>query len=63
MKTEIEAKFADIDIDESSGIEHGFEVIRNAVFRNRTNPHLIREFMISADPLGHTLTPPYSFRF
>ena len=30
---------ADIDIDEASGIEHGFEVIRNAVFNNRTNPY------------------------
>ena len=36
---------ADIDIDESSGIEHGFEVIRNATFRSRTNPYLIREFL------------------
>ena len=50
---------ADIDIDESSGIEHGFEVIRNALFRNRTNPYLIREFMASADLVGHTLTPAY----
>jgi hypothetical protein len=54
---------ADIDIDESSGIEHGFEVIRNAVFRNRTNPYLIREFMASADRVKQTLTPPYSFVF
>ena len=51
---------ADIDIDESSGIEHGFEVIRNALFRNRTNPYLIREFMASADLVGHTLTPAYN---
>lgn len=54
---------ADLDIDESSGIEHGFEVIRNALFRGRTNPYLIREFMASADPINHTLTPPYSFVF
>jgi hypothetical protein len=54
---------ADIDIDESSGIEHGFEVIRNALFRNRTSPYLIREFMALADPIGHTLTPPYSLTF
>jgi len=54
---------ADIDIDESSGIEHGFEVIRNALFRNRTNPYVIREFMVSADPVGHTLKPDYGFVF
>jgi hypothetical protein len=46
---------ADIDIDESSGIEHGFEVIRNATFRSRTNPYLIREFLISADPIKRSL--------
>ncbi len=54
---------ADIDIDESSGIEHGFEVIRNAVFRGRTNPYLIREFLLSADPIDKSLDPGYRFRF
>jgi hypothetical protein len=54
---------ADIDIDESSGIEHGFEVIRNATFRNRTNPYLIREFLLSADPVNRSLDPGYRFRF
>ena len=54
---------ADIDIDESSGIEHGFEVIRNAAFRNRTNPYLIREFMLSADPIGRSLDPGYRLVF
>ncbi|WP_239491447.1 hypothetical protein [Luteitalea sp. TBR-22] len=54
---------ADIDIDESSGIRHGFEVIANAVFRKRTNPYLIREFMASADRLKRSLVPPYGFRF
>ena len=54
---------ADIDIDEASGIEHGFEVIRNAVFRNRTNPYLIREFLLSADLSEHTLDPGYRFVF
>ena len=54
---------ADIDIDESSGIKHGFEVIRNATFKKRTNPYLIHEFMASADRLKQTLTPPYSFTF
>jgi hypothetical protein len=54
---------ADVDIDESSGIEHGFEVIHNAVFRSRTNPYLIREFLLSADPIGKSLDPGYEFRF
>jgi hypothetical protein len=54
---------ADIDIDESSGIEHGFEVIRNALFKNRTNPYLIREFMLSADLQNRSLDPGYSFEF
>lgn len=54
---------ADIDIDEASGIEHGFEVIRNAVFKKRTNPYLIREFLNEADFTGHSLSPDYQFAF
>jgi len=54
---------ADIDIDESAGIEHGFEVIRNATFHSRTNPFLIHEFLLSADPVGKSLDPGYEFRF
>ena len=54
---------ADIDIDEASGIEHGFEVIGNAVFRKRTNPYVIREFMNAADPSEHSLRPDYRFTF
>jgi hypothetical protein len=54
---------ADIDIDEASGIEHGFEVIRNAVFKKRTNPFLIREFMNAADLTSHSLSPDYTFTF
>lgn len=54
---------ADIDIDEAAGVEHGLEVIRNAAFRNRTNPYLIREFLLSADPLNKTLDPGYTFVF
>ena len=54
---------ADIDIDESAGIEHGFEVIRNATFHSRTNPFLIREFLLSADPIAKSLDPGYTFRF
>jgi len=54
---------ADIDIDESSGIEHGLEVIENAIFRKRTNPYLIREFLLTADPIARSLDPGYQFRF
>ena len=54
---------ADIDIDESSGIRHGFEAFENAVFRRRTSPYLIREFLLSADPIGRSLDPGYQFRF
>ena len=54
---------ADIDIDESSGIKHGMEVIRNAVFRSRTNPYLIREFLLAAEPITRALDPQYQFRF
>jgi hypothetical protein len=54
---------ADIDIDESSGIEHGLEVFRNATFRKRTNPYLIREFLLVADPIARSLDPGYRFRF
>ena len=54
---------ADIDIDESAGIEHGFEVIRNATFHSRTNPFLIHEFLLSADPIAKSLDPGYTFRF
>jgi hypothetical protein len=57
------ALVADIDIDESSGIEHGFEVIRNAVFRKRTNPYLIREFLNAADFTKRSLSPAYQFTF
>ena len=54
---------ADIDIDEASGISHGFEVIRNALFEKRTNPYLIREFLLAADRRKRTLDPGYRFLF
>lgn len=52
---------ADIDIDESSGIEHGLEVIENAVVKGRTNPYLIHEFLLAADPVERSLDPGYQF--
>ncbi|MPY86819.1 MAG: hypothetical protein GEU99_02760 [Luteitalea sp.] len=54
---------ADVDIDESRGIEHGFEVIRNAVTSGRTNPYLIRELMLLSDPVERSLVPGYRFVF
>jgi hypothetical protein len=53
---------ADVDIDESSGIEHGLEVIKNA-FKGRTNPYLVRELLILSDVDELTLDPGYGFLF
>ena len=54
--------WADIDIDEASGFEHGFEVIRNAVVDGRTNPYLVRELLLLA--LDHQpIDPGYDFVF
>ena len=54
---------ADVDIDESSGVQHGLEVIRNAVTQGRTNPCLIRELMLLFDPVERVLDPGYRFVF
>jgi hypothetical protein len=53
---------ADIDIDETAGISHGFEVIRN-VFKGRTNPYLVRDLLILSDVQEMTLNPGYQFQF
>lgn len=53
---------ADVDLDESSGFEHGFEVIRNSL-KGRTNPFLMRELLLLVDPLELTLNPGYTFVF
>jgi hypothetical protein len=55
------AMWADIDIDEATGLRHGFEVIRNAVTDGRTNPFLIREILLRAAPADHPLDPGYDF--
>ncbi|NWF82876.1 MAG: hypothetical protein HXY18_03500 [Bryobacteraceae bacterium] len=54
---------ADIDIDEASGIEHGFEVIRNKVTGGKTNPYQIHELLLLADWQERTLDPGYRFLF
>lgn len=54
---------ADVDIDESSGIQHGLDVLRHAVTGGRTNPYLIREFMLLSDPVEQVLDPGYRFNF
>lgn len=54
--------WADIDIDEASGFEHGFEVIRNAIVDGRTNPYLVRELLLLA--FDHQpIDPGYDFVF
>ena len=54
--------WADIDIDEASGFEHGFEVIRNAVVDGRTNPYLVRELLLLALD-QQPIDPGYDFVF
>ena len=51
---------ADVDIDEASGIGHGFEVIRNKIGNQRTNPFLVRELLLLHHPAG---APRYRFVF
>lgn len=43
----------------SWSIEHGFEVIRNALF-SRGRLDLIQAFPLSADPIGKSLYPGYT---
>ena len=52
---------ADVDIDEATGFEHGFEVIRNHIGKQRTNPYLVRELLLLQDPVR--LNPRYQFVF
>ena len=64
MENPVTGEFAaDVDIDEAAGIQHGLEVMRNAIFDQRTNPYLIREFMLAADTAEGTLDPGYDFEF
>jgi hypothetical protein len=63
MRDDSSGRFAaDVDIDEASGIEHGFEVLRNR-FQGRTNPYLIRELLLLADFETGALNPGYRFVF
>jgi hypothetical protein len=48
----------DADIDEAQGLEHLFEVMRNAV-RGPTNPYDVREILIA----GQRIDPGYRFLF
>jgi hypothetical protein len=54
---------ADVDIDEAAGIEHGREVIVNAITRGRTNPYQVRELLLLFDPVEKVLDPGYRFVF
>jgi len=49
----------DADLDESAGIEHGFEVLRNHLLDHDTSPYDIRELLLKY----HSLDPGYSFLF
>lgn len=47
----------DVDIDEASGIEHYFEVARNALVGHKTHPYDIREILIAYNRID----PGYDF--
>jgi hypothetical protein len=49
----------DVDIDEAAGIEHGFEVVGNALADHTTSPYDIRDILIKKQ----SLDPGYSFVF
>ena len=49
---------ADIDIDEVSGIEHGFEVLRNSITGGKTNPYQVHELLLLTE-----LDPGYQLLF
>jgi hypothetical protein len=55
------ALWADIDIDEATGLRHGFEVIRNAITDGRTNPYLVREILLRTSPADNPIDPGYDF--
>lgn len=61
-KIDADVIWADIDIDEASGFEHGFEVIRNAVTDGRTNPYLVRELLLLS-MADQPIDPGYDFVF
>jgi hypothetical protein len=37
---------ADIDIDDAAGLEHVFQVARNALTRRPTHPYFIRDLLL-----------------
>jgi hypothetical protein len=49
----------DVDIDEASGIEHGFEVVRNTIADHTTSPYDVRDILIR----HQLLDPGYGFVF
>ena len=56
--SEGEDRLVDADIDEAQGLEHLFEVVRNAV-RGPTHPYDVREILIA----GQRIDPGYRFLF
>jgi hypothetical protein len=49
----------DVDIDEASGIEHGFEVLGNHLTGHETSPFDVREILLA----HQSLDPGYGFQF
>ena len=60
QKKNTDQMWADIDIDEAGGIQHGFEVIRNVVVDGRTNPFLVRDLLLKAE-FETPIVPGYDF--
>jgi hypothetical protein len=50
---------ADVDIDDAAGLEHVFQVVRNAVTREATHPYNIRDILLRRQEID----PGYRFVF
>ena len=50
---------ADIDIDDASGIEHVFQVLRNAITGKPTHPYYIHDILVRFQEID----PGYKFIF
>jgi hypothetical protein len=54
----VDSSVADIDIDDASGIEHVFQVLKNKLSGNPTHPYNIHEILVGYQ---HN-DPGYSFQ-
>jgi hypothetical protein len=55
--TKAEETIADIDIDDAAGLEHVFQVVRNAVTRRPTHPYYIHDILLRYQEID----PGYKF--